>query len=161
MMNVVSGDQSPLWSGFISVHRSEQLISDDTASEFPQLPQPRGSPNELDMTSLKQTRRAAARLLKSVVSLCFLALSHLKLPHDGCPSQYSHTTRMSGSFDTKRSSKMSGSFDSQRVSRAFGSFDTPRVSRVYGGYESRGTSKFICECCGCELTHPDDYNLPM
>lgn len=125
------------------------------------------------MTSIKQARRATVRRLKSVVSMCFLSLLHLKPPHDGCPSQYNHTTRMSGSFDSKRFSGMSGGFDSQRMSKAFGSFDSPRtskafgsfdsprVSRVYGGYESRRASKFICECNGYEIAHPDNYNLPV
>lgn len=107
------------------------------------------------MTSIKKTRRATVRRLKSAVTMCFLSLLHLKTPHDGCPTQYSHTTRMSGSFDSRRTSRMSGSssFDSQRASGAFGSFDSPSISRVYGGYESRRTSRFICESRGCELAY--------
>ena len=125
------------------------------------------------MTSVKKTRRATVRRIKSVISMCFLSLLHLNPPHGGCPSQYSHTTRMSGSFDSRRASTMSGSVDAQRMSRvfgsfdsrrtsnAYGSFDSPRMSNVYGGYESRRASKFICECRGCGLAHPDGYNLPV
>ena len=121
------------------------------------------------MTSAKKFRRETVRRLKSVMTMCFLSLLHLKTPHEGCPGEYNHTTRMSGTFESKRSSRMPGSFDSQRInsvygsfdpqrmsnvyggfdsqraSNVYGTFDTPRISRVYGGYESRRASKLICE----------------
>ena len=154
-MNLVYGGRSLLWLGFIRAHRLTWLpnrcINNDTISEWPsQLPHPRGSPNESDMTPLKKTRRATVRRLKSVVAMCFLSLLHLKPPHDGCPTQYNHTTRMSGSFDTRRTSGMSGSWNSQRTSTAFGSFDSSRMSGVYSSYGSRRASK-ICECWVVDL----------
>ena len=121
------------------------------------------------MTSVKKTRRATVRRLKSAISICFQSLLHLKPPHGGSPNHYNHTTRMSASFDSRRASGLStadsqrmsrvfGGFDSQRSSKTFGSFDSPRISRAYGGYESRRASKFICECHGCELARPEGSN---
>ncbi|KAF9652969.1 hypothetical protein BDM02DRAFT_2421493 [Thelephora ganbajun] len=153
-MNLVSGNRSPLWFGFIHARRFTRppkllyKYRDAVNKQSPGYPTFRGSPNESDMTSMKETRRATVRRLKSVVTMCFISLLHLKTPHDGCPSQYNHKARMSGSFDSRRTSRMSGSFDSQRMSKVYGNFDSPRISKVYGGYESRRASRLICECRG-------------
>ena len=151
--------------------RNRDITVNTSGLVAPGHPTPRVSLHESDMTSIKKTRRAAVRRLKSVVSLCFLSLLHMKTPHAGCPSQYNHTTRMSGSFESQRSDRRSGSFDSRRVSTLYGSFgsrrtskasgifDSPRISKVYGGYESRRVSRLICKCPGHTIVNPDPYNL--
>lgn len=92
------------------------------------------------MTSTKKFRRKAVRRLKSAIAMCFLSLLHHKSPHDGCPSEYNHTTRMSESFESRRSSRMPGSFDTQRMSSVYGGLNSQRASNVYGAFNPQRIS---------------------